>query len=383
MCTPTQSGYNNYWAKLTMPDQTSTRFDMHRKCTCGNKCHRLDAYDKLRTLILTVNTSLYVSEITYAKSKDWQDHASSFKYPKQLTDISTNTTFTHLHSISLYQNNKDHSTYHLTRWRHKYDNNRPKRQSSQTKGGNEIMEKKYVTKKVPQTRKVYGTQKSEGSTHHKWEDNPHDECKYKNYHNYGSTPSEKSSYIQYDSSSDEEVTVNTETYYEDVTETVEVPTGKYTPVVPVYEYPVTLEYKMELHYVGDLEIECKCFKCTPILRELVKKHQGINEDICTMCFHQCHKSAFNCNQNNDLHLCCPCSICYCIQCIEERIGPDNCFRTICGGKEYHQGRIKNFIYNRIPLYKYLYYDYDAGRVTINGKNVYVSRVVSDTVDKSR
>jgi hypothetical protein len=331
---------------------------------------------------------MYVSATTYAHSKDWQTHASSFKYPKQLTDTTTNTTFIHLNSISLYRSSKDNSTYHLTRWRHRYDRSRPERKSAtQTKGGEEIMEKKYVTKKVPRTRKVYGTQRTEGTTHNKWVDEPNDHRKYKNHYNWGSAPSGKSSFVQYDSSSDKEVTEKIETYYEDVTEVVNVSTGKYTPIIPINEYPVILEYKMELHYVGDLEVECKCFKCTPILRELVEKHNEITENVCVLCFHQCHKSDFTCTQNNDLHLRCDCSTCYCIECIEERIeekiGPADCFRTICGGKEYHRERITDFIYNQIPLYKYLYYDYDAGRVSIDGKDVYVSGVVSDTVARLR
>src|SRR5579862_9278846 len=158
-CPLTQHGYNIYWDQMQTYDPNLKRYSYsaNRKCTCGKTCHQIEALDKIKVRIVTTNITSYVLEKDYNKSNEWQVHKLGRSWPKEFTDIKTKTTYTLIDNYS-YRNNSDNTMYHLTEWQYRYDNRRTKRESRHTTGGNEIMEKKYVTKQVEKTRKVYGTQ---------------------------------------------------------------------------------------------------------------------------------------------------------------------------------------------------------------------------------
>src|SRR5579872_962728 len=180
MCTHTQKGYNAYWNQITLPFKYPTFYERDRKCICGRMCHENEVYHEIKTLTITTNTSSYVSHHTLKNSEEWQYPVPN--YPQKIVDTKTGVIFNKVGNGTLYENASTGSTYHLTRWRYKLDHKSNKRKTNRKTGGDEIMEKRYVTKKVPKTRTVRNTQKTEGSTHYKWVDNPYDEHKYKNHH---------------------------------------------------------------------------------------------------------------------------------------------------------------------------------------------------------
>lgn len=386
MCTLTQAGFNQFWLCL----QTGSNL---RTCVCGNHCHaeskQQTIWDNEKTVVVTIDKTNYVSEDAYNRCKEWCVFDS--RGPADITDMTTGNQFK-CDSHSNYYNSANGGTYQISKWRYKYDNRHETRASSYFTGGTEIMEKKSVTKKVQKTRTVYKAVKSGGEARHDWVDVRAPTETYAFAQNrivgYDYNPyTTKKKYVTSYTPVQETRVPTTETYYEDVTETINVPTGRYTERKRIYECPVLTEYQMLLYKIENVVVECNCLICSSFITEIALLSRDATDSTCLVCGHSCHIGSSYCNRLRQCGLYCACGICRCVKCIENTIGPDNCVSSFFCGKDRQQQRIIDYILKNIHPYKYLnenlFSEGGWSHINVDGKDLFVHNIVENTVKRLR